>query len=748
MSLQLEPVWSWIFAAGVLIAVLAVIRMAYPRQIRHLPAARRKLLAGLRLSVALLLFLLMLRPSLIIQSQDESGATVYVLLDYSRSMKTEDAAGGATRRQELVALMDKAAPFLKTIAEKTEVRLRNFSDQVTATASAGPEADGTMTALGRIMELSAEEMGKGRVPAVLLLSDGRQAASGKLDIDPLTIARRYGRLQRPIYSLGFGSTQAASASLDLALQDLDLARDVFQGNVLPIRVRLKSTGAQGQQARVKVSLENRIGLVEGKSGPLEPVPTTDASRPLSIVSITSPTDDQQVTLQIVPEQAGELKLVVEAEPLPGEARQTNNRVETIIRVRRGGIRVACFDIIRSEQKWLRKINDSSRIQLDFHPIRSKEFNDRNQIPDRYFQPGNYDAFILGDVPASAFRPDQILNMARCCNQGAGLMMIGGRQNFGQGGWAQTPLASLLPVELPLVNQQLTQPQKMLPSRDGLGHFVMQIAAPEQNRSRWDQLPPLSGANALVLKNNSLAQVLAVSADGIPLLIGQGTGRGRVLAFAGDTTWQWTMQGFEEEHARFWRQIIFWLTRKETDDSQSVWIQANPRDLGTGMPTELSFGARDAQGQPLPDISFEVEVTDPTGKVLPLVPQAASGMSLAEFKDTLEPGDYWARVRATRAGQMFGNIGVTRFHVIARDPELDDPSADFAMLREISHASGGEFLTEQQLLERLKSWANAGLPGLSLKRQERITLWDNWGTLLLIITIMGCEWALRRKSGLA
>lgn len=748
MSLQLEPVWSWMFAVAALAAVLLVVRMGYPGQIRHLSVGRRRILLGLRLGLVVLLFLLTLRPSLVLQSQDESGASLYVLLDFSRSMNTEDGAGGATRREELVKLMDKAAPLLQSIGKKTEVRLRNFADQLTPTESVTAEAEGPMTALGRVLELSAEEMGRSRVPAVLLLSDGRQAASGKLDSDPLPLARRMGRLQRPVYSVGFGSTQAGTAALDLALQDLDLSRDVFQGNVLPIRIRLKAAGAQGQQARVKVLLENRKGLVEGQNGPLEPVVATESSRPLALVPISESAEEHLLTLQIVPEQAGDLKLVVEAEALPGEARQTNNRVETIIRVRRGGIRVACFDIIRSEQKWLRKINDSSRIQLDFHPIRSGEFRDRNQIPDRYFQQGNYDAYILGDVPASAFRPEQLLSLARCCNQGAGLMMIGGRENFGQGGWAQTPLAALLPVELPPVNQQLSQAQKMLPSRDGLGHFVMQIAAPEQNRSRWDQIPPLAGANALTLKANSLAQVLAVSTDGAPLLIGQGTGPGRVLAFAGDTTWQWTMQGFEEEHARFWRQIIFWLTRKETDDSQSVWIQANPRDPGLGVPTELSFGARDPQGRPITDATFEVEVTGPTGRVVSVVPRAAADMSLAEFRETLEPGDYWARVRASRAGQVFGNIGVTRFHVVARDPELDDPSSDFALLREISHASGGEFLTEQQLLERLETWAGNGLPGLSLKRQERITLWDNWPTLLLIITVMACEWGLRRRFGLA
>jgi hypothetical protein len=95
--------------------------------------------------------------------------------------------------------------------------------------------------------------------------------------------------------------------------------------VLPIRIRLKAAGAQGQQARVKVLLENRKGLVEGQNGPLEPVVATESSRPLALVPISESAEEHLLTLQIVPEQAGDLKLVVEAEALPGEARQTNNR---------------------------------------------------------------------------------------------------------------------------------------------------------------------------------------------------------------------------------------------------------------------------------------------------------------------------------------------------------------------------------------------------------------------------------------
>lgn len=747
MSLQFEPVWSWAFAIGVFIAAAALMRTAYPRRIQHLPAARQRLLLLCRTAFLALLFLASLRPALVLERQNESEAVIYIVSDASRSMQTADEPGGATRRESLRSLLQKASPAFTELAEKFEIRRRDFSENTAAVEDFPAGADGPFTAIGKSLETLLEEMGDSLVPAVVLLSDGRQAAPGKLDINPEQVALRLGLRQRPIYAVGFGTAQAGSGSADLAITDPGITRDVFQGNTLPITVRLKTAGAAGQSVTVRVLLENRNGLGDGQSGPLEPVPTTAETRSVVRITPNASAEEHLLMFQIVPEQLGDLKLAVEALPLPGEARQTNNRIETIIRVRRGGIRVALFDVVRSEQKWLRQINDSSRIQLDFHPIRSGAFRAQNRIPERFFQPGSYDAYVLGDVPASSFSPEQLLALAACCKQGAGLMMIGGSENFGAGGYAQSPLSELLPVELPATNSQLTSPQKMLPSRDGLAHFVMQIASADQNRSRWEQLPPLTGANLLAPRNNSLAQVLAASPDGAPLLIGLDTGRNRSLAFAGDTTWQWAMLGFAEDHLRFWRQVIFWLTRKETDDSQAVWIQAEPRDLTPGAPATLTVGARDAQGQPIADADFAIEVTDPAGKLLPLTPRREAAASSAEFSETLQPGDYWARVRASRGGEAFGNIGVTRFHVVPNDPERDNPAAEFDVLRRISENSGGQFLTHDEFLEKVQSWAEEGLPGLNLKRQERISLWDTPPVLLLLIALLTVEWAIRRKSQL-
>ena len=747
MSVHFEPVWSWMLTLLAITAMLFVTWLGYPRRIRNLSTGWQRILIGLRLAIVIVISLLLLRPVAVFERDDKSEAILYVMTDASGSMQTDDAPGGGTRRQALLKTLAAIQPSLDEIGKKAEIVYRDYADVLRTVEAPAETTDGKFTAIGKILEDAAAEMGRSRVPAVLFLGDGRQAASGALNVEPVQVARLYGRQQRAIFPVGFGSTEASDASLDLALDELDLSREVFQGNVLMIRVRLKAAGAQGQKVTLRVFQENRKGLMDGQSGPMEAVPMTATEKSLVTVTPKESLEEQTVQLQITPQQFGDIKIAVEAEPLPGEVRRTNNRVETIIRVRRGGIRVAYFDSARPEQKWIREINDSTRIQLDYRRILSGALASRNRIPDEFFQPGNYDAYIIGDVPATAFTPEQLNGILRACNQGAGLMMTGGQQNFGAGGYGQTVLAPLFPVELPPQNQQLTQPQQMLPARDSQSHYVLQIASPDQNRARWAQLPPLSGANVLTPRNNSLAQVLAVSDQGFPLLIGHEAGTSRILAFAGDETWRWYTNGYIEEHTRFWRQIVLWLTRKEIDDEQPVWIVANPRDLTPGQPTELSFGIRDQQKNPIVDADFDVVVTDPKGKTHDLSARAGVGMSLADFDKTLEPGDYWARVKASRNGEAMAGIAVTRFHVNARDPELDNPVADFSLLREIAVASGGEMLTPEQLQERLANWAENGLPGLTLARQEQLSLWDNWLVLLLLIGLMSAEWALRKKRGL-
>jgi hypothetical protein len=343
MSVHFEPVWSWMLTLLAIAAMLFVTWMGYPRRIKHLTIGWQRILIGLRLAIVIVISLLLLRPIAVFERDDKSEAILYVMTDASGSMQTDDAVGGGTRRQSLLKTLEAIQPSLDEIGKKAEIVYRDYADVLRTVEAPAETTDGKFTAIGKILEDAAAEMGRSRVPAVLFLGDGRQAASGALNVDPVQVARLYGRQQRAIFPVGFGSTEASDTSLDLALDELDLSREVFQGNVLMIRVRLKAAGAQGQKVILRVFQENRKGLMDGQSGPMEAVPMSATEKSLVTMTPKESLEEQTVQLQITPQQFGDIKIAVEAEPLPGEVRRTNNRVETIIRVRRGGIRVAYFD---------------------------------------------------------------------------------------------------------------------------------------------------------------------------------------------------------------------------------------------------------------------------------------------------------------------------------------------------------------------------------------------------------------------
>ena len=102
----------------------------------------------------------------------------------------------------------------------------------------------------------------------------------------------------------------------------------------------------------------------------------------------------------------------------------------------------------------------------------------------------YRALILGSVEAASFSPEQLRMLADFVSKrGGGLLMLGGRRSFAEGGWAGTPVAEVLPVEFdteaagrgnaPEYFSHLT----VRPTRAGATFPVTQLAATEAGIER-------------------------------------------------------------------------------------------------------------------------------------------------------------------------------------------------------------------------------------------------------------------------
>jgi uncharacterized membrane protein len=699
-----------------------------------------------------LLVLAMLRPGVQISQPDTRSAVFAVLVDPSRSMNTPDGPAGSTRHQAALKALADNRSLIEALGKDLQVESYEIGDKgLVPVKEWSAAAAGEQTPLGSSLDALLKETQGRRLVGVLLLSDGAQRAVAPYDLDPRLAAQHLAELPVPVYTVPIGSSSLTGSAMDLAAEDLQVSPTVFVKNQVIVRAKVRALGAAGRELTVRLLVEQPQKRDAKSKMEVQGLP--------QLIRPAGNEDLIPVELNYTPQEPGEYRIAVEVVPLDGELVTVNNTVSTFITVLKGGLNVAYFDVARPEQKWIRRITESPDIQLDFKEIRFGKRFQRQELEADWFQPGKYDVYIIGDVPAKIFeqpglpiKPLQAIKQA--VEQGAGLIMLGGFHSFGPGGYGETPLADVLPIEMsPTETQvgdavdlslQLQQPLQMLPTPQGINHFVMRLDAPAKNLERWKALAPLEGANKFG-RIKPLGQVLAKTADGVPLLVAQDLGRGRAMAFAADTTYQWSLAGQGEAQQQFWRQVILWLSHKEMQGDSSIWVKLNERRFRPGQPIEVTFGARGPEGRPIETAEFKIEVTNPRDEKQQLSHQRAGAEHLAKFVDSQQPGVYTVRVEGREADKLLG-VAEARFLVYEQDLELYHPAADYALLEEISNTTGGKSVPPEQLSALLNALLRQKL-NPDVQQIRRVSLWDNWFVLMSFVTIMSVEWFFRKNRGL-
>lgn len=95
------------------------------------------------------------------------------------------------------------------------------------------------------------------------------------------------------------------------------------------------------------------------------------------------------------------------------------------------------------------------------------------IPERLSELAVYDAIVLDNVPASDFTVGQIAALEQSTKTlGRGLIVIGGTSAFGPGGYANTPLEDLLPVDVKVTEGKERQRVALLLIIDKSGSMAL------------------------------------------------------------------------------------------------------------------------------------------------------------------------------------------------------------------------------------------------------------------------------------
>ncbi len=713
-----------------------------PSGSRTRPAGGAGSALSLRLLAILLCLLAALRPKVTLNEKKKQAASLVYLIDSSKSMTLVDELNGQSRWSVAKQILKQAQEEAKTLGPDLNVRIHLF-DSGLSEPKANDKGDyddpkGLETKLGAaILEANkVEQSNSKRIARMVIVSDFT-SNSGP---DPMEAARQLKGSDQAvkIIAVGLGSESAGPNQRDIALKDIVTSPTVFVKNQVEVRGTIVAHGYASQDLDVEL-------FVEGQALPVAKT-TVKVKEGSEIASITG--------LKFVPQTPGEKLLTLKVALKENEMVKSNNEMSTFVSVLSGGLNVLFLQGANStwDYRFLgRSIMQSMAIQMDGMVIRRRADGDKSEVEDTVFAPGKYNAYVFCNLPADYLTPKQQALLVEAVKKGAGFIMLGGHASFGPGGWADTPVAEILPCAIHPGDGEIEEGLKLIPTQVGLDSFLLNVGANKAETTKiWDSMPPMRGTNRFGEPKRGAA-ILATSPapDAEPVMMSMDVGQGRVIVFGGET-WIWARQTEEGRlaHRKFWRQSIFWLSHKEDDSENQVKLTLDRRRIGVGEKLELAATARDAKGASILDAEYECKIQrdgpDAVTEPVDLYPQGEQARATRYATERLGvPANYTATVIARRGGKEIGRDSA-RFLVYRDDRELENPSADLKLAKEMAELTGGELVTPEKLALHLKGIDRSAYTEYVTDSQYEV--WDNWPFMVIFAAILTLEWWLRKRHG--
>ncbi len=749
-SLAVEPVYGSLLLALLAAGLTAAVILWVTPPIDN-PLQRRCLIA-LRLLASIVLVLALLRPALIRTDNRPADAALIVAVDRSKSM-TLPAGTGDDRWTVQTEVWRKLAQALIGVDETLDLRLIAYdqnadSIDVSPTSLEALAPDGELTDLGTAARAAIQAAEGQPIAGVVLIGDGTQTA-------PQTtggvgrVAETLNSLGIPLWTVPIGPAGGQSASRDVAIDALDESYQLFAGNEFDVQFQVLARGLVGVDVPINLTWIASDG--------------TSTEVAVRQVAATKSNQTIPLTIPLTAPAAGTYRLRVEAKPQSGELVTTNNVQTAFVDVREGGGRILYLEgALRYEQMLLRRsLRRFPDLDLTFRPI-LKDSSNRWPIDlNDAFEPSKFDIYVIGDLDAKALGDRQLGELAQAVAAGAALVTLGGFQTYGAGGYATSPLADAMPIEMdPARRRSIDAPTSdrsdQIPGEVSITlarpHPITDLGGPASEQT-WQQLPKLLGANRLIgPKVAPGVEVLLETAEGQPLLVVGQYGQGRTAALAFDSSWRWWRGGQSEAHRRFWRQLMLWLLSREESGADIV-IEIDSRRFSANDPPEFRARVQSIE-QSNGEIDLIAELVDELEAITPIdVIRAADGNSIRGRLPKTTAGFYRLRVRpATEPGSL--EVAEKAFQSVDQSRELSNPMADPVFLKQLAGmtaAHGGASYSPDEI-ESLIATIGKRRRAAEAPIVEKLRLGDGpisgWILFTLFVGTLSAEWFLRRRWGLA
>lgn len=466
---SLQFVQPWYLLLLLLIPVLLYYSW---HSLAGLGPVRSKVSLGVRCLVVLCIVLALAEPRI---KRPNEYTTVLYLIDRSLSIPTEFAELGENEEPVAITRTDlrwnRIQNFIDEAVMKRGANHRNdasgvilfgrrprlvlppgVTERLVVRDNMAGNLDPNYTDIAAALKLAMASFPEGSSKRIVLLSDGNENLGNAEE--QAAIARQNG-VQIDVIPLAEGYRQQN----EVMIQEVVAPAQTTKGARVPIRVLVRNSHpSHFVDGRLEL-LQNRdgterpiamVGRDEKEKSPYEVrlAPGLNSFVFRDKAEIKGDQDEASYSYRAVftPTRSVDRDGRLVSVGLPGDRIQNNKGLAHVIA--KGSRKVLFIDAVQNE-------NRKSPHQYLIDRLRLAKYNVTpitvGRLPldkgEATVFLSNYDCVIISDVPADLFSREQMEAIrSNTYDQGAGLIMIGGPDSFGAGGYQKTPIEAALPVE--------------------------------------------------------------------------------------------------------------------------------------------------------------------------------------------------------------------------------------------------------------------------------------------------------------
>jgi uncharacterized membrane protein len=730
----IDPMGGWpgFALAAALLAGLAA--WAYLTTPAPMGRSRRVILWVTRGLAFLLVLIGISRPIALVADPRQERPEVALLVDRSASMlfpSRNDSVppSGETRAARAGRVVES---LTASLSERFQIRVREFDRSVSPPesydGSVDPDSSGA-SAPGDAVDALLHEAGETRLAAIVLVTDG--AASAGRDL--VSVADRLGT---PLHAVVVGDSTSRA---DVQVIGVEAPATAFVGEPLSMTVRVRSLG--GPQ-NVTLALFDPDGKEVARG--------TQALAGAGTMA--------EHVFRVTPRAAGTLfyrVAIVNALSPAENALDVNDALHVALNVRRDRLQVL---VLEEHLNWdftflRRTLERDTTLAYSFlvkpgpDKIHRSGAARIDRFPSSLDELQAFECVVLGDVSREFVTARDLETLATFVQAGGGLLLLGGQRSEGLGRFRGTALERVSPVSLSSPGGAAALPPRLTPLGEA-NPLVSLHGDMVGNRALWADLPPLapSTARGPARAGGQVLVELHRGGETYPLVTSGRTGSGRVVVFSAAGAWKWKFlrEGLgarDEFYDRFGVGVMRWLSDPES--SERIHVQPQRRVFRAGDDVVLAGRILGRNLEPLAGAEVALQLRSGSFR-RELAPKWGEAGSVTFPAGALDAGRYTYELVVNEKGS-----GPTRiegvFLVERNGPEWWQLASRPEFLRQATDRALGQTVSADDAAELV---SRVNTPALASSRPIEVALWNHPVALALLLVLLGIEWWLRRRAGLA